>query len=384
MKLEGVALHRVGLRMRQPVGTAAGTHLERPVIFVQVVTDEADGWGECGALPRGTAVDPPLEQLWTELTSGAVGRLLVAARARGGQLPRSWQASALFNADPVGQLAAAAIEMALLDAELRSAGRSLTEHLGGNANGTGVPAGGVVGIPADHRPDTVRASVDSLVEAGYRRVRVKIGPGWDVHPLGAVRRDHPDLVLQADANGSYRWGATGPEDARRLAALDRFGLACLEQPLPAPDLVSHAELAALLETPVCLDESLGSRRRLVDALRYGACEVACLKPARLGGIQAAQQAQALCQSSGVPAFVGGLFETGLGRVANAALATLPGFTLPGDLGPPAAYLEVDPCAYPEVQAGRVHPPTAPGVGSAPDPGLLARQRPERVWIPYES
>lgn len=383
MKLEGLALHRVGLRMRRSVGTSAGTHRERPVLFVQVVTDEGEGWGECGALAGGTAVDPPLERLWGDLTSGGADRLLVAARARGGRLPASSQVQSLFNADPAGQLASGAMEMALLDAELRSAGRSLTEHLGGSVNGAGVPVGAVVGIPPDHRLDLVLAAVDDLVEAGCRRVRLKIAPGWDVQPLAAVRRAHPGLALQADANGAYRWGATGVRDARRLVALDRFGLVCLEQPLPAPDLPSHAELAALLETPVCLDESLGSHRRLVDALRYGACEVACLKPARLGGIEAVRQAQALCLSSGVPAFVGGLFETGLGRAANAAAATLPGFTLPGDLTSPDEYLEVNPCPYPEVRGGRLHPPATPGVGSAPDPEVLDRYGLERVWIPYD-
>lgn len=383
MKLEGLALHRVGLRMRRPVGTAAGVHHERPVLYVQVVTDEGEGWGECGALAGGTVVDPPLERLWGDLTSGGVGRLLVAVRARRGRLPASSQVRALFNADPVGQLASGAIEMAVLDAELRSAGRSLAQHLGGSVNGAGVPVGAVVGIPPAHRLEALLAVVDELVEAGYRRVRVKIEPGWDVEPLAAVRRAHPDLALQADANGAYRWGATGPQDARRLVALDRFGLACLEQPLPASDLPSHAELAGLLETPICLDESLGSHRRLVDALRYGACEVACLKPARLGGIEAARQSQALCLASGVPAFVGGFFETGLGRAANAAVATLPGFTLPGDLSPPDGYLEVDPCPYPEVRGGRLHPPTTPGVGSAPDPEVLERYRLARVWIGYD-
>ncbi|MHB1775166.1 MAG: enolase C-terminal domain-like protein [Acidimicrobiales bacterium] len=382
MTFEGLAVHRVRLPMRRPVGTAAGAHLERPVVYVELRADSGVGWGECAALADGTAVDPPLERLWRDLTGAAAGRLAAAAAARGGRLPPSAQVRSLFDADPAGQLAAAAIEMALLDLELRAAGRSLVEHLGG-VDGAGVPVGGVVGIPPGRRVGDVVAAVDRLVEAGCRRVRVKIEPGFDVAPLAAVRRDHPDLALQADANGAYRWGAPGPEDARRLVGLDPLGLACLEQPLPAPDLPSHAELAAVLDTPVCLDESLGSHRRLVDALRYGACEVACLKPARLGGVQAARQAQALCQAAGVPAFVGGFFETGLARAANAAVATLPGFTMAGDLGAPAEYLEVDPCPYPEVRAGRLHLPATPGVGGRPDPAVLERFGLATVWIPAE-
>lgn len=381
MKLEGIRLHRVALRLRTAVGTAAGPHLERPVIFVEVVTDAAVGWGECGALAGGTAVDPELERMWAVMTGAGAGRLLTAARARGGEAPDASRVRALFDDAPVGHLAAAAFEMALLDAELRAAGRSLTEHLGVGANGTGVAVGAVVGIPEGRRPEPLLEQVDELVAAGYRRVRLKIEPGWDVAPVAAVRERHPDLALQVDANGAYRWGAPGPADARRLVALDRFGLACVEQPLPASDLPSHAELAALLETPLCLDESLSSYRRLVDAFRYGACEVACLKPARLGGVLAARQAQALCAEAGIPAFVGGFFETGLGRAANAAIATLPGFTLAGDLTSPDGYLEVNPCPYPEVRAGRVHPPAQPGVGSAPDPEVLAACPVETAWMP---
>ena len=236
--------------------------------------------------------------------------------------------------------------------------------------------GALAGIPADRHIDTLIAAVGLAAEAGSRRVRVKIAPGWDVEPLRALRRRFPDLALQADANGAYRFGGeTGPvereDDARRLAALDELALTCLEQPLPAPDLAAHVELRALIGTPIALDESLSSPRHVDQALRYGACEVACLKPARLGGLLAARRAHDLCVAAGVAAFVGGLFETGLARGANAALAGLPGFTLPGDLSAPASYLSVDPFGYPAVVDGLVELRTEPGVGPPPDPEVLA-------------
>jgi O-succinylbenzoate synthase len=204
------------------------------------------------------------------------------------------------------------------------------------------------------------------------RVRLKVGPGWDAAPVEAVRTAFPDLALQVDANGAYRLEAAGGPDAfGRLADLDRFGLACIEQPLAAADLAALAEAARRLTTPVGLDESLSTPRRLADALRYGACEVAVLKPGRLGGLLAARRCAQRCADAGVPAFVGGFFDTGLARAANAALAALPGFTLPGDLSDPAAYLAEDPVAGPVPQAGRVALYAGPGVAPLPDPALVA-------------
>jgi len=380
VRLEGIELVRVDLALRRPVATSVGTHRERPVVYARVVTDRAEGWGECGALPGGTAVDPPLAAVWQALVGDGVLRLQRAATARGGELPAASGIAQLFNADPVGRLTAATLEMAVLDAELREAGISLAGRLG--ARRPEVVVGAVVGIPAGHQLGPLLDEVDAAVGAGAARVRVKIEPGWDFWPVCSVRERHPDLLLQADANGAYRLTSAGEDDARRLAALDPFGLACVEQPLPAGDLPALAELARLLLTPVALDESLTSLRRLNDALRDGACEVACLKPARLGGVFAARRAQEACAEAGVPAFVGGLFESGLGRSANAALATLPGFTLPGDLSAPSGYLVEDPCGYGTVHAGRLALADTPGVGPLAAAAALDRLAGERAWFPY--
>ncbi len=156
-----------------------------------------------------------------------------------------------------------------------------------------------------------------MVRAGAARVRLKVEPGWELEPVRAVRADHPDLVLQVDANGSF---STGDEDVAVLSRLAEFDVLCIEQPLPPADLVAHALLARLLPVPICLDESLTSPRRVTDALRNGSCAMACLKPARLGGIRATRAAHAACAEAGVPVFVGGFFEAGLGRSSNLALA----------------------------------------------------------------
>jgi O-succinylbenzoate synthase len=186
-------------------------------------------------------------------------------------------------------------------------------------------------------------------------------------------------VLQVDANGSY-----GLDDADHLNQLAPFGLVCIEQPMPPADLVAHAELGRRLTLPICLDESLSSPRRVLDALRNGSCRMACLKPARLGGLRATRVAHAACLAADVPVFVGGFFEAGLGRASNLALAArlaqdAPG--LVGDLSDPSDYLAPDPCGYPEVRGGWVRVPDEPGVGRHPDAATVAELGGIRRWFP---
>ncbi len=309
-------------------------------------------------------------------------RLATAARTRDGELPPAAVVGQLFDTTPSSRMAAAALEMAVLDAELRATGQSLADRLGvpPDALAVGVTSGAVAGIPTDRAVGSLVDDVGRLVGAGFERVRLKIEPGWDVAPVAAVRRAFPTLAVQVDANGAYRL-ATGvaagstdanpANDARQLVALDELDVACIEQPLPPADLPALAELAGQLATPVALDESLTSVRRVTDAIRYGACEVACLKPARLGGLLAARRAAEACRAAGVPAFVGGFFETGLGRTANAVLAALPAFTLPGDLSDPAGYLVDNPVPYLPTAGGRITLPTVPGVGARPEPAALS-------------
>jgi len=392
VRYEGLEVYRVDLSLRAPIGTAAGTHLSRPVALVRVLSDDGDGWGECGALADGTSVDPPLSVVWRTLVDVVPGRLAQAATSRGGDMPTASVIAHLFDTTPPNRMAAAAVEMAVLDLELKAAGRSLADYLGvpvttEAAAPTALPAevsaGAMVGIPADRSVDTLLAAVERWVADGFGRVRVKVEPGWDVAPLAAVRRAFPEVRLQADANGAYRCypdptpaaatnGNRTDDDARRLAAVDDLDVTCVEQPLPHGDLPGHAALADLLATKVGLDESLTTVRAVADAVKYGACEVACLKPARLGGLLAARRAQARCREAGVSAFVGGLFDTGLARTANAVLSGLPGLDLPGDLSDPADYLVANPAPYPGVAGGRVTLPVAPGVGSTPDAGALSQ------------
>jgi o-succinylbenzoate synthase len=370
-------VRRVDLALRTPVVTAAGVHHLRPLLLVRVVGDAAEGWGECGAMAEGTSVDPPLPMVAETLCGPAIGGLLALAHGRGGELPDVGALPA-SSADPAGRMSEAAIEMAVLDCGLRITNRSFADWLG---TGGPVEVGAVLGIPADRSVATLRRNVDELLGRGFGRIRLKIEPGWDVAPVRAIRLDHPELRLQVDANGAYHLGVRSERGAERLSALDEFGLDCIEQPLAPDDLAAHALLAELLSTAVCLDESLTSIGRLEEAVDIGACGVACLKPARLGGLLAAKSAAELCRSAGVPAFVGGFFETGLGRSAHAALAGLDGFTLAGDLSDPSGYLTADPFGYPTMVEGRVRPPEGPGIAPVPDPELLDSLTSDVRWFP---
>lgn len=381
MRLYGVELVRVDVAFRNEIGTADGVHRTRPLLFVRVVAESGDGWGECAASAEGTAVDPPLDAVEQAAAMRGVGRLLHAAAARQGHLPSAAEVPQLFGSGPGNRLLAAAFEMAVSDLDLRARGRSLAEDLGTGPGFESVPVGAVIGIPPDGDLALLRRQVDAAVSAGVARARLKIKPGWDVEPVRTIRAEHPALTLQVDANGSYR---ADRDHIAALARLAEFDVLCVEQPLPPSDLVALAQLARELPVPVCLDESLSSPRRVQDALRNGACAIACLKPARLGGLRAARTAHAACAAAGVPAFVGGFFEAGLGRAANLALAARlseDAVGLVSDVGSPSDYLVVDPCGYPEVADGWVRVPTEPGVGRPPDAAVLGRLEARRRWFP---
>jgi O-succinylbenzoate synthase len=255
-------------------------------------------------------------------------------------------------------MAKCAIEAALLDAELGATGLSLQSHLGGTRRR--VAAGVSVGL-FDTIAETLK-TVDGYLADGYRRVKLKIEPGRDVDWVAAIREAYPQLPLQVDANGAYR-----AEDADQLERLDGLGLLLIEQPLPDDDLLGHAALAERLATPICLDEPLVSLDATRAALALRACSVVNLKAARVGGLLEAVRIHDHCVSAGVALWCGGMLESGIGRAASVALASLPGFTLPGDLSASGRFYERDLITEPFVLVdGRLDVPTGPGLGVVVD------------------
>src|SRR5215471_16113560 len=354
-KLQAVELRRIEMPLVAPFRTSFGTEVTRDILLLKAVTDEGEGWGECSA---------PGEPLYSSEYVDGCDHVL-----RKHLLPRLFEAPELDAARvaeilrPVQghRMAKAAIEMAVLDAELRARREPLARHLGGVRERV---AGGVaVGI--QDSVATLLDVVEGHVAEGYRRVKLKIGPGWDVGPVRAVRERFPDLALQVDANAAYTLA-----DARHLARLDAFDLLLIEQPLAEDELRAHAVLAARLATPVCLDESIVSARTAADAIAMGACSIVSVKPSRVGGYLEARRVHDVCLAHGVPVWCGGMLETGLGRAGNIALAALPGFTLPGDISASDRYYRRDITEPFVLRDGHLRVPTGPGLGVEVDEAAL--------------
>jgi O-succinylbenzoate synthase len=307
MKLERAELRRLDLPLRTPFRTSLGLELRRDILLVRAVTSEGEGWGECVALP-----EPGYSEEYLDGAADVIRRFLLPAVAALDDLTPALVASALA-AIPGNPMAKATVEMALMDAWLRARGVSFADHLGGVRGA--VECGVSVGI-ADSI-SALLAEVAGYVDEGYRRIKLKIEPGWDVEPVRAVRERFGDVVLQVDANAAYTLG-----HARQLAELDDFDLAMLEQPLPTADLRDHAALARRLRTPICLDESITSARAAVDAITLGACAIVNIKAGRVGGYLEARRIHDVCAAHGIPVWCGGMLETGLGQAANLALAAL--------------------------------------------------------------
>lgn len=369
VRVEAVELVTVPLPLLHPLRTAAGTRTQRDVLLVHVLTAEAEGWAECVAEPEPTYAPE----------FAAAAELVL----RDHLLPRAW-AGPTGDAVALGPhldavrghpMARAALELAILDAQLRAAGRSLAEWLGATAGA--VPCGAALGLHDDVAG--LLAEANGALAAGAARLRVKVAPGRAAEPLLALRHHlGADVLLQADANGSFR--LDDPAHLAELERLDEAGLACLEQPLPPDDLVGHARLAQRLDTPICLDESITSLGALEAAVALGACGVLCLKPGRVGGWRTARAIVDRCAELNLPVWVGGMLETGIGRAANVAVAALPGMALPPDLDPRPRYaVDLAPVARPV--DGLVSVPTTPGANPPPDPSTLADLAPRRATHP---
>jgi O-succinylbenzoate synthase len=364
MIITSLRLHRVSMPLVSPFTTSFGTEHTREALIVEIGADTATGpvtgWGEC------VAMEEPLYS--SEYVDGCVlviSRWLTPALTAVEDLTAETVAHRLRHV--VGHpMAKAAVEMAVLDAQLRAAGQSFAHYLGGVR--TTVPSGVSVGIQ-ESIEQTLRV-VDGYLDDGYVRIKLKIAPGWDVEPVRAVRAMFGDDVpLQVDANAAYTL-----LDTPTLRRLDEFGLLLLEQPLAEDDLRQHAILATRVQTPICLDESVVSAASAADAIALGAAQVINIKPGRVGGYLEAVRIHDLARANGIAVWCGGMVETGLGRSANAALASLPGFVLPGDISASARFYDLDLTEPVEMLGGGVSVDTTPGVGRAPIPEVLAQFR----------
>ena len=356
LKLESVELFRIRLPLVAPFETSFGIQTERDILLLKARTSEGVGWGECVATEEPTYS--------SEYVEGAQHVLIHHL------LPRLFEHGRLLAEDvadilrPVHghQMAKASIEMALLDAQLRARGEAFAHYFG--AVRAEVDCGVSVGIHSTI-PALLQTVADYL-DQGYRRVKLKIKPGWDVEPVRAVRERFGDVLLQVDANTAYTLA-----DAKHLAELDAFELLLIEQPLPEDQVLAHAELAKVVRTAICLDESITSAQAAEDAIQLGACQIINIKPGRVGGYLEARRIHDLCAKHGVPVWMGGMLESGLGRAGNVAMAAMPNFTLPGDTSASARYYHRDITEPFVLVEGRLRVPDGPGLGVNVDEEFVA-------------
>jgi O-succinylbenzoate synthase len=359
VKIERLELRLLRLPLVRHFETSFGRSDERAFLLVRAESGAGEGWGEC------VAEDTPYYSAETTETAWHVITAFIAPRVLGRRFDHPRDMLPALAAIRGHRMAKAAVEMAAWDLFARERGEPLWRVLGGN--GRAIASGVSIGI---------QDTLDELVErvaieraAGYRRIKIKIKPGWDVSAVEAVRAAHGAIPLMVDANAAYTLA-----DAPQLAALDRFGLMMIEQPLDYDDLADHAALQRRIETPICLDESIHSAKDAALAIQSGACRVVNIKPGRVGGHAESIRVHDTCAAAGVPVWHGGMLESGIGRAHNIQLSTLPNFTLPGDIAASRRYYEEDLIDPPiEVAAdGTVAVPEGPGIGVAPLPDRIAR------------
>jgi o-succinylbenzoate synthase len=348
MKIERATLREIPLRLKEFFEISSGGVQDRRVLLLTLEGDGLVGWSECVASRDPSYAYETTDTAWHILTDfilpGIVGQDVEGPEDI--LSPVSWIRG--------HGMAKASVEMAGWDMAARADGVSLSKKLGGTRDAVAV--GVSVGIkPTD---EALHEQVAGFIEDGYARVKIKIKPGRDIEMLAGLREAFPSIRFMADANSAYTLA-----DADRLAELDPLDLMMIEQPLRYDDLLHHARLQERISTPVCLDESIKSEGDTELALELGSGRIINIKPGRVGGLGVSRRIHDMMQDAGLAVWCGGMLESGVGRAHNVALASLPGFTLPGDISASRRYWEQD-IVSPEfvVADGEMHVPTGPGIG----------------------
>jgi len=329
LRLQAVTLREIALELKEPFRISSGVVSYRRICLLEL--DDGDGhrvWSECVAGETPNYSPETIDTAWHAI------REWIAPRVLGHAFDGPEQVFARLEQDVRGhRMAKAAVEMGMWGLAATRAGRSLARLIGGTR--AEIPVGISLGIQQSPEPlvDKARAAL----EQGYHKVKIKITPGSDVAFVTAVREAlGPDAPLMADANNAYTMA-----DADTLVRLDPLHLIMIEQPLAWDDVVRHAELQRRLATPICLDESITGLDKAQDMVALGSGRIINIKPGRVGGFAASKAIHDYCAAHGVPVWCGGMLESGVGRAYNVALASLPNFTLPGDVSPSARYWHQD-------------------------------------------
>jgi o-succinylbenzoate synthase len=352
MQIREMTLRELRMKLVAPFETSAMRTDVRRIVLVEANVDGVVGWGEC------VAGETPGYSPETTDTAWHILREHVWPLVKERKFSAAVEVWALLEPVRGHNMAKAALETAVWDAEAKQRGVPLAKLLGGKREEIG--SGVSVGIKGSL--DELVAEVKKELAAGYQRIKIKIKPGKDLEPVKRLRQEFPRIKLMVDANSAYRL-----EDLPLLQQLDAFHLMMIEQPLGWDDLYGHVQLQKKLQTPICLDECIHTLEHAEAAIALGACKIINIKVGRVGGYTAAKKIHDLCQANHVPVWCGGMLESGIGRAHNIAVSTLPNFTLPGDVSASRRYWEED-IIEPEVTVsaqGTIRVPTGPGIGFQP-------------------
>jgi o-succinylbenzoate synthase len=349
MKIEAITLREIQMPLVHFFETSFGRTYSRRILLLTAHCEGVNGWGECVA-----GEDPFYSSEWTESTWPTIIQYLAPA-VLGRTLESARDCVTLFSRVRGHRMAKAALENALWDAEAQQKSLPLWKLLGGTR--TGISCGVSIGI--QDSVEQLLEKIQTELAAGYRRIKVKVKPGWDINILEKIRSRWPDITLSCDANSAYTL-----DQVEHLRSFDQFNLLMIEQPLWDDDIFYHARLQKELRTAICLDESITGARPASIALETGACRIINIKVGRVGGFTEARKIHDICRSEKIPVWCGGMLESGIGRVHNIALSTLENFSLPGDVSASKRYWKED-IIEPEVKVsaeGLIAINDQPGMG----------------------
>ena len=352
MHIREITLREIRMKLVAPFETSMERTVARRIVLVEANVDGMIGWAEC------VAGEAPYYSPETADTAWLVLRDFLWPMIKGKDFGSSGEVWGLLGRVRGHNMAKAALEAAVWDAEAKQKGLPLSKLIGGVREE--IACGVSIGIKESL--DELIAGVQKELAAGYQRIKIKIKPGKDLEQVRRLRQDFPRIKLMVDANSAYTLN-----DWALLKQLEGFYLMMIEQPLGWDDLYSHVELQKKLDTPICLDECIHSEEQARAAIELGACKIINVKLGRVGGHAVARRIHDLCEKNDIPVWCGGMLETGIGRAHNIALSTLSNFTLPGDVAASKRYWEED-IIDPEVTVspqGTIRVPTGPGIGFEP-------------------
>ncbi len=352
MKVTNITVRHLKKHLKHPFKTSFGLFHDREFLLLEAKDESGTiGWGECVAFDSPWYTEETVKTSWHILEDFLIPMILHK------EISHPDEVSDLFKSIRKNNMAKSTIEGAIWDIYAQQTNQSLAKALGGNKEK--IEVGISIGIQK-----TIEKQIEVVGQAvnkGYKRIKVKIKPGWDVNVLSALRQHFPHASIMADANSAYTL-----KDIPLFKELDQFNLTMIEQPLAYDDIIDHAKLQKQIKTPICLDESINSVEDARKAIELGSCRVINVKIGRVGGLTEARKIHDLCKENGIPVWCGGMLEAGIGRAHNIALTTLSNFVLPGDTAGSSNYWEED-IITPEVvvEDGYIHVPKISGIGYQP-------------------